>query len=80
MSTQPYTPLSPLCLRLHQEAESDLNMGQLDAPDFAESRKSKGLFLFYQEEAGCLFVLNPRILFAYLAFTPFPSIMAVLSR
>lgn len=30
----------------------------------------------YQEEAGRLFVLSPQILCAYLACTPFPSIMA----
>lgn len=29
--------------------------------------------LFYQEEAGRLFVLDPGILCAYLAFGPFPS-------
>lgn len=28
---------------------------------------------FYQEEAGRLFRLDPRILCAYLAFAPFPS-------
>lgn len=42
MNTQSRTPVSPVCLHVHQEAESDLNMGQLAAPHFAESRKLKG--------------------------------------
>lgn len=71
------------CLHTGQEVD-DLIMGQLAAPEFSESRKLGGLspltLPFYQEEAGRLFVLNPRILCAYLSFTLFPSIMAVLSR
>lgn len=71
------------CLHMGQEV-NELITGQLAAPEFTESRKLGGLSLltlpFYQEEAGRLFVLNPRIIFAYLAFAPFPSIMAELSR
>lgn len=69
------------CLQTGQEVVSDLNAGQLAALEFTASRKLRGLSsFFYQEEAGRLFVLNPRILCAYLAFTLFLSIMAALSR
>lgn len=58
--------------------------GRLVAPESTESRKLGGLsqltLPFYQEEAGRLFVLDQRILCAYLAFAPFPSVMASLSR
>ena len=71
------------CLHMGQEV-NDLMVGQLAALEFTESRKLRGLSVLtlplYQEEAGRLFVLNPRILCAYLAFALFPSIMAVLSR
>lgn len=77
-------PLALACLHMGQEVVNDLSAGQLAAPEFTQSRGLRGLSLpmlpLYQEEAGRLFVLNPRILCAYLAFTLFPSIMAALSR
>lgn len=73
-------PLPLACLPMGQEVVGDLSLGQLAAPEFTESRKLRGLcpltLPFYREEAGRLFVLNPRILCGYLAFTPFPLIMA----
>lgn len=76
--------LWPLRVSIWARKQRDLIAGQLAGPEFTESRKLRGLSLltlpFYQEEAGRLFVLSPRILCAYLAFALFPSIMAVLSR
>lgn len=81
--THSCVPLALACLHMRQEV-NDLIVGQLAGLEFTESRKLRGLLLltlpFYQEEAGRLFVLNPRILCAYLVCALFPPIMAVLSR
>lgn len=58
--------------------------GSWQPPEFTESRKLGGrsplTLPFYQKEAGRLFVLSPRILCAYLAFSLFPLIISELSR
>lgn len=81
--TNSHMSVSPACPRTHQEVNGVMS-GRPAAPESTESRKLGGLsqrtLPFYQEEADRLFVLDPRILCAYLAFAPFPSVMASLSR
>lgn len=81
--TNSHMSVSPARLRSHQEVNGVMSV-RLAAPESTESRKLGGLsqltLPFYQEEAGRLFVPDPKILCAYLAFAPFPSVMASLSR
>ena len=67
-------PLSLACLHTGQDVVSDLNMGQLAAPEFTESRKLRGLSSFFirGKQDGCL--CSTQEFFALILHSPpFPQ-------